>query len=62
MVDSLMYGSFVARDRLKGLGVPDSDIRKQAAELAPGVYSAAELDARLWPLVAELEANTGAQL
>ena len=58
MVDALMNGIFPAKARLQQMGVSNKVIRQNAMAVAPGVHAVAELDSRLWPLVAQLQTKT----
>lgn len=59
LVEVLVRSDTPAVLALRDLGESDDDIAKQAGELARGVHSVAELDGRLWGVVAKLQQDLG---
>ena len=55
MAGYLMAGDFPALTRLRSLNISEQDIYDYAFKRSYGIYSVGELDAKLWPLVAEIE-------
>ena len=61
MVNALMRGDvdYPARQELHKLGMPNDEIRAHAMDMAIGVGSVKELDARLWSVLSDFRQELG---